>query len=217
MAIDLNKIQSAKAIKKTAGKTSEGGSMFDLLNKDIKLFGSQLKDQTKESFYSELTTLFSAGVDIKTALELIEEEQEKEVDRVLFKKIKDDVVSGISLSASIENTGKFSPYEFHSLRIGEESGKLNFVLTDLSKFFSRKINQQRQIVSALTYPAIVFSVAFGAVFFMMNFIVPMFADVFKRFGGDLPGITQFIIDLSDGIADNWFYMFLIIALLLIYY
>jgi type IV pilus assembly protein PilC len=207
MAIDLTSIKSQSAKATSSNKKEEKG-IFDFLNKDIKFGSAGLNDQKKEHFYSELNILFGAGIDIKSALELIEAEQTKSGERELFKKIKDAVVNGSSMSAAIEHSGQFSPYEYFSLRIGEESGKLPVVLVELSSFFTKKIKQKRMVVSALTYPAIVFSVSVGAIFFMMNFIVPMFSDVFKRFkGGKLPYITQVIIDISNALSAYSLYFF----------
>jgi len=70
------------------------------------------------------------------------------------------------------------------------------VLKDLALFYKRKVEQRRKILSALTYPAIVLSTSAGAVFFMLRFVVPMFSDVFKRFGGKLPWMTEIVIRAS---------------------
>lgn len=195
--IDIDKISTLNR-KPSVGKQA---SAFDFLGKDIKLFGSGLGDKKKERFYSELGILFSAGVDIKTAFELIEEQQQKSADKELFGKIKTDVIGGKSLSDSLEHTGKFSTYEVFSIRIGEESGRLMEVLTEITGFYGKKIKQKRQLINAITYPLIVLFVAIGAIFFMMNFIVPMFADVFKRFGGDLPYLTKVVIKASHLVSD----------------
>lgn len=192
-AIDLNKINRPSTKKGDTDKKSA----FDFLNKDIKLLGSSFNDKKKERFYSELFILFSAGVDIRSALELIEEEQTKEKDRLLFSTIKESIIAGNSLSKSLKETGHFTMYEYYSLQIGEESGRLTEVLSELAIFFNKKIQQKRQLTSALSYPTVVFFASFGAIFFMMKFVVPMFSDVFKRFKGELPAFTKLIIRISD--------------------
>lgn len=203
--IDLNKMNAAKSTTAASAKESDK-SAFDFLNKDIKIFDSGFNDKKKERFYSELSILFAAGVDIRSALELIEEEQLKEKDKKIFAQIKEAVISGSSLSKAMEQTGVFSTYEFYSLQIGEESGRLTEVLLELTNFFTKKIQQKRQLVSALSYPAVVFFVAIGAIFFMMKFVVPMFSDVFKRFKGELPYFTKLIIRWSDFFSNYSLYM-----------
>jgi type IV pilus assembly protein PilC len=204
-AIDLNKINRSS---KKDDTTSNKSSALDFLNKDIKLFGAAFNDKKKERFYSELFILFSAGVDIRSALELIEEEQIKEKDKLLFASIKESIIAGKSLSQALKQTGLFTMYEYYSLQIGEESGRLTEVLSELSTFFTKKIQQKRQLTSALSYPTVVFFASFGAIFFMMKFVVPMFSDVFKRFKGELPAFTKLIIRISDAFGNYSIYFIL---------
>ena len=126
------------------------------------------------------------------------------------------IVGGSSLSSSLKDSGKFSPHEYYSVQIGEETGELVVVLEELSKFFSKKINQRRQIITALSYPIIVLFVAIGAITFMMNFIVPMFASVFSRFGGELPAITKVIISISNFLSSNLIYIILALIMFILF-
>ena len=215
--IDLSKYQLPPKSRDLIKQKKET-SVFDFLSKDIRLFGTQLNDKKKERFYSELNILFSAGIDIKTALELIEEEQTKKAEKELFSKIRESVINGGSLSEAIKETEKFSTYEYYSIKIGEESGRLPEVLEELAVFFSKKIRQKRLVLNALSYPSIVLLVAFGAIFFMMKFIVPMFADVFLRFGGDLPYITKLIIKISKAFSlYAYYFIFSILGTGLFFY
>ena len=208
MAIDISKIKPQPAVK-----VKEKGDIFDFLNKDIKLFEPKLSDKKKEAFYLDLSVLLSAGGDIKTTLELIEKEQTEAKDKALYREIMDAVISGLSLSNALKKTGKFSPYEYFSLEIGEESGKITIVMKELAEYYQKKLKQRRQIISALSYPAIVLFVSLGAIFFMMNFVVPTFADVYKRFGGKLPFITQVIVSASDFFLNyaGYFFLFVLIT------
>ena len=215
--IDLTKYP-VNPKRRNLKKQKKESSIFDFLNKDIRLFGTQLSDKKKERFYSELHILFSAGLDIKTTLELIEEEQIKKTDKELFCKIREYVVNGGSLSEALNKTGKFSTYEYYSIKIGEESGRLPEVLDELAVFFIKKIRQQRLVLNALSYPSIVLFTAFGAIFFMMKFIVPMFADVFLRFGGELPYITKVIIHISNAFSLYAYYIIVpVISLAFFFY
>ena len=206
MGIDLNKISSAKK-----ASTKKAGGVMAFLNKDISLGSKQLNDKKKEGFYNELTLLLDAGVDIKSSLELIESEQVKKQDKELFAEIRRQVISGKGMSEAMKNSGKFSDYEYYSVKIGEESGQLLQVLQQLRLYFEKRIKQRRQIVGALTYPLIVIGVAFGAVAFMISFVVPAFADIFKRFKADLPAVTKFILSLSESFP-LYFGAFILIVL-----
>jgi type IV pilus assembly protein PilC len=208
--MDIRKIkQDTNPVVSTINtNTSFIDKMTGVMSKDIQLFGTGLNDQKKEAFYLELNILLTAGVDIRSSLQMIVEEQEKAKDKELFNSILEQVVSGDSLSGALEKNGKFSSFEFHSIRIGEETGRLPIVLQELCTFYQKKVKQRRQLVSALTYPAIVLTTSFGAVFFMLNFIVPMFAGIYQRFGGELPWITAMIVSASEALQASIAYIFM---------
>lgn len=179
------------------------------LSKEIS-FVKGFSDKRKGMFYGELSILFSSGVDIERALVIIAEQLKRAKEKQIVEQLRDALIAGKSLSAAMEERGDFSPYEFYSLRIGEETGNLRKVLEQLAQFYKRKVKQRRQVVNALTYPLLVVITSLLAVGFMMNFVVPMFSEVFNRFNGELPALTQKIINLSEAFQEN----FLIILLLI---
>jgi type IV pilus assembly protein PilC len=181
---------------------------------NIELTNKKLSDRKKEKFYSELEILLSAGIDIRAALELALHEQKRKADNQIIQEILRGIISGKSFSQSMEESGKFTAYEYFSIGIGEEAGELKRILRELTKYFQQKVALRRQITSALVYPAIVLSTSFGAIFFMLNFVVPMFAGVFKRYGAELPMITKWILDIS-GLISKWYPLFFIVIIGLI--
>ncbi len=217
MSIDIKKIKPNH--EKEARQTKKKSELVDFFNRDISFLGNKLNDKKKENFFSELSTLLSSGIDVKTALELVIEEQKKKNDKALFGSIYKNVINGKSLSEAIMDSGKFTVYEYYSLKIGEESGRINEVLEDLAEFLNKKVKQKRQLVNSFTYPIMVLVTAVIAVIFMMNFIVPMFVDVFKRFNGKLPALTQFIIDMSNAFSKNigWIFILILAFVLLLYF
>jgi type IV pilus assembly protein PilC len=204
-SIDLSRYE----LKKPAAKANpkENGGLTALLNRDISFGSRELADKKKESLYLELGSLLLAGINMKSSFELIIADQQNAKDKALYQAIQQAVLSGATFSSALEQTSRFSLYEVYSLQIGEETGKLVEVLQDLAKFYSNKIKQRRKIVSALTYPCIVLSTSLGAVFFMLKFVVPMFGDIFKRFGGKLPWITEKIIGFSNAMQNNFWPVF----------
>jgi type IV pilus assembly protein PilC len=210
-SIDLSRYDRKKNVKPLPSARKENGGLLDLLGREISFGSIELPDKKKEYLYLELSALLLAGINLKSALELMSADQQKENDQKLYAAIQSAVLGGDSFSAALKKTDKFSLYEVFSLQIGEESGKLVEVLQDLAKYYKSKIMQRRKIISALTYPLIVLSTSLGAVFFMLKFVVPMFADVFKRFGGKLPWITEKIMGISLGL-ERYFWIMLLLVL-----
>ena len=214
MSIEISKIKSSTKQKEQKSKNKKT-SILELLNKDISIFKKKLKDRKKETFFSELSILLSSGIDIKTSLELIVEEQTKKTDKELISGIYSQVVEGSSLSDALEASAMFNEYDYYSIRIGEESGKLASVLKELSIFYLKKVKQKRQLSNAFSYPIIVLITAILAVTFMLNVIVPMFVDIFARTNNELPKLTRVIINFSDAVSGKIKYLILFIILLLL--
>lgn len=212
-SIDISRYQKKKQPK----EKQDTNDLFAFLNKDISFGNKQVADKKKESLYVELSTLLLSGIDLRTALELILVDQENAKDKVLFEGIRQKILSGFALSDALKETERFSDYEYYSIRIGEETGRLGDVLTDLAKYYKSKIQQRRKIVSAVTYPAIVLLSSMGAVLFMIKFVVPMFADVFLRFGGKLPWITAAIIQFSGWFDRYFIFMILFLVVAIVFY
>ena len=208
-SIDISSYPKKKT--KVSVKDSSGG-FLGFLNKDISFGSKELNDKKKEALYLELSSLLQAGINLKSSLELVTSDQQNQKDKLLFIEIQKQVLAGSALSQALEQSGKFSLYEVYSLQIGEETGKLVEVLQDLARFYQNKIKQRRKIVSSLTYPCVVLTTSLGAVFFMLKFVVPMFGDVFKRFGGKLPWLTEKIIGISQGMENNFWRVFIVFML-----
>lgn len=180
-----------KAVKKISSVKNDFKFNFEL--NGFKRFS----DKHKEEFYREFATLINSGVDFNQALQIISSQQKSAFFKSLFESINEDVVKGKSLYETIKDNKYFTPYEYYSVKIGEETRRLPEVFGQLELFYSRKKKMKRQIVSVLAYPIFVLVFTFGVLYFMLSFVVPMFSTVFQQFGKELPKITQFVVDLSN--------------------
>jgi type IV pilus assembly protein PilC len=200
-SIDLSKYQqkteATKSSVNTESTTSGLEKLSDALSKDITLFEKKFGQTQKEAFYSELGLLLSSGIDIKTSLEIIEDQLKVKKHKAILAQIKNDIISGQAVWEAIHKHPKtFSVYEYQSIKIGEESGKLPEVLIELGKFYTSTIKLRRQVISTLTYPVVVLTMSVLIVQFMLSFVVPMFSDIFKHTGAELPMTTQLLIKVS---------------------
>ncbi len=111
------------------------------------------------------------------------------------------VAAGSSLHAAAANHTKVFPHHWiEVIRTGEVTGQMSLVLTELNKQIQDARATRRKISGAMMYPIILICVAVGAVTAMLWFVVPTFAKMFHDMGAELPGITQFVVDLSDWIV-----------------
>lgn len=187
--------------------TRSGNGKIDL--KGLSRFRRKgLKDKQKARFYGDLHLLLSSGLDINTTFDILIGQTRGEWEQSQYKSVQDDIIAGLSLAESMRSKSLAGNYEYFALKIGEESGKIEEVLSEVKRYYERKIKQKRQIQGALTYPVMVLLTAAVAVGFMLNVIVPMFEEVFNRFQGDLPALTRKIIHISDWMS-NYFWLILL--------
>lgn len=195
--INLNQLNNKK--KKETGMNN---FLKNLMTKEITIGSKELSDKKKSNFYNNLYILLSSGIDLKSTLDLMCEDVTDKEEKETYTNIRELILSGKSLSEAITQTQKFSTYETYSVKIGEETGCLDTILKELVSFYTKKIEQKRKMKSAFSYPIFVLSISIIAVIFMMVFVVPMFQDVFARFGNDLPYMTQVVINISHAISDH---------------
>ncbi len=195
---------------------SEKDWLSNLLQKEVTLFGKPFGNKKKEDLYSELGVLLKAGISLKEALSLIQDNQKKEKSRVFYGDMADALVSGKSFFEVLRERPEFSEYEYYSVKIGEETGTLTRIVEELGKFYERKNEQRRGLMNALTYPVIILLTAVLVVVFMLRMVVPMFEDIFKQNGVDLPGITKMIIGASNFIRDyGWLVLLALLSLVVL--
>ncbi|WP_047415849.1 type II secretion system F family protein [Cellulophaga sp. Hel_I_12] len=206
------KLENTKTVKRPSGKSKD---INTLLQKELTFFGKSFSNKKKEDFYTEISVLLKAGINLKEALLLIEENQKKDKLKTFFHEMGDLLVSGMSFSEIIHSKKEFTEYEYYSLKIGEETGTMSKISEELGSFFARKNEQRRNLISALTYPIIILVTAVLVVIFMLRLVVPMFQDIFKQNNVELPGITKFIVSLSDFIGNYgwWVVAFLLIIII----
>jgi len=210
MAFNLDNISSPSTVK-TNTKTERKS----FLQKEITVFGSFFSGKQKEDFYTELNVLLKAGINLKEAIGLIEEGLKKKQYKEFLNGIISEIVAGKSFSETMKIRKEFSEYEFHSVKIGEETGTLTYITKELGSFYYRKNEQRRNLIGALTYPIIIFSTAVLVLIFMLRFVVPMFQDIFKLNNVELPWITKFVVSLSEFVKSyGWLFLILIVVFLI---
>ncbi len=98
------------------------------------------------------------------------------------------------------------------MRIGEETGRVDESLRFLADYYHKRVEQRRLVTGAISYPLIILVTAIVVLVFMITVIVPMFEQVYARMGGELPGITRWIIDFSKNFPT---YLLIVISIVIV--
>lgn len=203
--------------KQDSNKEISKPDKTSIWQREISFSSSKLNDKLKERFYSDFLTLLKAGIDVQNALTILSTETSSKKYVSIIQQIEQDLTKGKTLSEAMSNSEEFTTYEINSIKIGEETGKLNMILEQLSKFYYGKIKLKRLMVKGMSYPVLILVSTIGVLVFMLNFVVPMFKDAFSQFDEELPQITLNILAASDWLKANFGYLFLVLLLIGIWF
>ena len=177
----------------------------------------QMPGELLSSFSKELSSYLSSGMTILTAVKLLENQHEGEKRYVSFlNSVKTMIDEGKSLYHALNTQKVYALPEFflQSLNVAGQGGKMVEVLTNMGNFFSAQNKVKKQVKGAMTYPAIIFTVAIGMTSFLIAFVVPKITGIFEDTGQELPPITQFVLGLSDFLTS--YYMAIIMVILSVF-
>jgi type IV pilus assembly protein PilC len=163
-------------------------------------------------FTRQLSTMIDAGLPLVQSLDVLAAQQKAKFKSVLTQ-VKESVESGSTFADAIaKHPGVFNHLYVNLVRAGEAGGVLDTVLQRLSTYLEKIENIKRRIKGAMVYPAVVITVATIVVSIILIFVVPTFASLFKDLGTTLPGITQFVVDVSTFLKSNIIYILIALGL-----
>ena len=165
---------------------------------------------------SQLATILDCGINISEALKLISNQSEKKFMKNSFNEIMKEVEKGESLGNSFEKSKLTYPsIMINMIKIGEESGNLDGIFISLANYFEKEDKVVKKIVSSLTYPVLVLIVTILITTILMIKIVPSFSVTLFALGQKLPEMTIIILNISSFMKNNFIYIMLAIAMLVI--
>jgi len=166
-------------------------------------------------FTRQLATMIEAGISLVQALTALYEQADPKRQRSL-RHIISDVTTRVQGGETFhESIGKH-PRVFNRLfvsmvKAGETGGLLAEILDRLAGFLEASSRLRKKVKSAMTYPVIVVCIAIAITTFLIVRVVPIFGEIFHDFGAKLPAPTQFLIDLSDFVRGNWYFLVLAVG------
>ena len=166
-------------------------------------------------FTRNLQVMVSAGIPLPKTLDVLAKQTKKKSFQKALLEIKKGVVKGEPLSKAMEKYPSiFSDLFTNMIKVGEESGTMDNVLTQLTIQLKQEYDLKSKVKGALLYPAIIITAMMGIGTLMLIFVIPKLADTFDDLGVELPVTTRFIIGLGKFMSEQWYIAFPIIAVVL---
>ena len=157
-------------------------------------------------FTKQLASMSGAGMSILATMQTLEEQCENPEFRKVLGEILRSIEGGDPMSKGIDRFPEvFDEMYVNMVVAGEQSGEFAGILKRLATILSSAGRLRQKVKSAMTYPTVILSIALVMCWGLIQFVVPIFAEMFSGFGKELPALTQTMVDISN-FGKNWWYV-----------
>src|SRR5262245_5636619 len=217
---------SGKIISGVQDALNEDNAVTSLMSRGLMVLSLQQKAAVSQSrkknwtvketdlvlFTRQLATMIEAGISLVQAMTALYDQSDPKRQRSL-RQVVSDVTTRVQGGETFNESISKHPRVFNRLfvsmvKAGEHGGLLAEILDRLAGFLEASARLRKKIKSAMTYPVIVVCIAIAITTFLIVRVVPIFGEIFADFGAKLPAPTQFLIDVSDFVRGEWYFLIL---------
>src|SRR5215204_5305225 len=158
----------------------------------------KIKPKSLQVFSRQFATMIDAGLSVVSALVILEQQTEDKYLSAVISELRADVEGGLLLSQALGRHPKvFSRLYVAMVEAGEAAGILDQVLDRVAFQIEKETAIKRRVKGAMIYPTMVLIFATLVLIGMLMFLVPVFVKIFQDLGGELPTLTQWVVNVSD--------------------
>ena len=172
-----------------------------------------VKPRALQVFSRQFATMIESGLNVVGALTILEDQTDDRNLALVIADVRGDVEGGLLLSEALARHPKvFSNLYVSMVEAGEAAGILDIVLDRVALQIEKEMKIKRRVKGALVYPITVLTFASLVLTGLLMFLVPIFVDIFKQLGGDLPTLTKVVVALSNLVRGYFYIIFPLIGL-----
>lgn len=216
--LESSSMEAALAELKAGGSVVVSIARATALNKDMDIHvGKAVSVRELSVFCRQFESVLNSGVTVIDALNMLAEQTENKRFRGALEDVRDSVQKGETLKKAMGQHPEIFPnLLIQMIDAGETSGGLDKAFNRMGAQFEKDAHLKGLIVKSMIYPIILIVVIIVIVAIMMLKIVPTFTASFDQVGGSLPGITVFVMGVSDFFVHSWYIMLAVIAGIVIF-
>ncbi|MGE5691966.1 MAG: type II secretion system F family protein [Pseudomonadota bacterium] len=175
----------------------------------------KIKPKSLQVFSRQFATMIEAGLNVVSALVILEEQTDDKYLAAVISELRADVEGGLLLSQAMGRHPKvFSRLYVSMVEAGEAAGILDQVLDRVAFQIEKETQIKRRVKGAMIYPTMVLIFATLVLVGMLMFLVPVFVNIFSQLGGQLPTLTQWVVNASNLLKSKWYVIFPTIGLVI---
>jgi type IV pilus assembly protein PilC len=199
-----NQVAEADTERELREKYSQQGFLIYSIRPRREIAGVSMSGRKKKKislekfliFNQQFVTLIRAGLPILKGLDLLAERLTDPKLGVHIKSVRDDVRNGSLLSDAFARQGVFPPIYVTSVLAGEKSGALGEVLDRFITYQKLAIAVRKKLIMSLIYPTLLLILVLCLMVFLVTYVVPSFAELYKSMSAQLPLATEILIAIG---------------------
>lgn len=188
------------------------------LELNINIGPVKIKNNDLAFMLTQLSTYVKAGIPLIDSVRILSKQTSKPTYRRVLDKVVYELIMGEKFSSALEKQNNVFPkLLINMVKTSEMTGDLAGTLDEMADYYTEIEKSRKQMISAMTYPAVILVLAIAAIVFVVVTVVPQFIDMFKSNNATLPSITLFIINMSNFLTHKWYIIAIVLLVTLIVY
>jgi len=189
---------------------AEGYEVYEItpqknISKSITLVNPKFTASELDFFLTQLSTFLKSGITLIESVKILSKQSKKNAHKNIYKSIIYELSMGENFSEALSKQGNIFPrLLINMIKTSELTGDLPETLDDMADYYRETEKTKKQMISAITYPAVVLCFAVVILVFIMVSVVPQFVSIYADMETGLPAITVIIINFSNFLKSYWY-------------
>ena len=196
----------------------ETNKLINFLHGDNTFFQRKMKTKDLIFWLTQLSTYIKSGVPLTDSVKILSQQDKRKKYKKTYDSLIYELTMGETFSNSLEKQANMFPgLLINMIKAAEMVGDIETTLDEMANYYNEIEKNKKQIISAMTYPGIIFTFSIAIISFILIYVIPKFVDVYSQAGVTMNPFTLTILNLSDFLISNYFLIFiLIIAIIVIF-
>ena len=156
-------------------RTEKGLLKLDRLKIDMPIFGVIVRNLYIARISETLATLIRSGVPILQGLEITSDVVGNRIFKTIILEAKENVKGGGTISETLAKYEEFPPLVSSMLSVGEKTGKTDFMLDNILRFYKRESENAINNISQLIEPLLIFILGIGVAILVASILLPIYS------------------------------------------
>lgn len=155
-------------------KTESGKQEWDDVKIKLPILGTLFRNVYMARFAENLSVLLNGGIPVVRALMIVGDVVNNRTLQGVILRAADEVKTGGVMSTVFARSNEFPPIIARMLKIGEDSGKIQDVLKNVSIFYEREVDRMTKNIATLIEPVLIVILGIGVAFLVFTILMPIY-------------------------------------------